>query len=127
MPLNGTGARYITTDDMGDLLAVHTVARATGNYPANGEPIATFLTDTLMGDLVKQYLGVVPVNVDIGNSNLGHVWSFDPAQGTMGTLRLWETIGATPGELAPGAYGGNEATAVFPVTFFFPKFRTTSA
>ena len=126
MALNGTGIRFVSAHDCGDLLAITVAAAPVTSYPALGETVAGLLTDTTMGTQVKQFTGVAPVNAVVGNDNLGHVWSFDPAQGTMGTLRNWTAVGATPTEHATGAYGGNEANAVFRVTFFFPKYRTVS-
>ena len=125
--MNGTGFRFVDSWDAGDTLVVEVAVAPTGSYPALGEPIATILADPLLGSNIKVVAGVVPNNAVVGNDNLGHVWSFDPAQGTMGTLRNWTAVGATPTEHATGGYGGNEANAVFRVTFFFPKFRTTSA
>ena len=128
--LNGTGIRFVSAHDCGDLLAITVAAAPVTSYPALGELVSTLLTDPTMGTNIKQLIaapvGVVPVNAIVGNDNLGHVWSFDPAQGSMGTLRNWTAVGATPTEHATGAYGGNEASAVFRVTFFFPKYRTVS-
>jgi hypothetical protein len=126
MALNGAGTRFVSSHDCGDLLAVTTEVQAATSYPALGEPVATLLGLAVIAEHIKQVRGVVPINAIVGNSNLGHDWSFDPAQGTMGTLRNWTAISATPTEHAAGAYGGTEDTAVFRVTFFFPKFRSVS-
>jgi hypothetical protein len=126
MALDGAGTRFVSSNDCGDLLAITVAIQPNTSYPALGEPVATLLALAVMGTNIKQTLGIVPVNAIVGNSNLGHNWSFDPAQGTMGTLRNWTAVGATPTEHATAGYGGNEASAVFRVTFFFPKFRTVS-
>jgi hypothetical protein len=128
MPLNGTGCRFISSNDASDLLYITVAVHPTGDYPgAPGELVSDLLTDALMGDNVKEYIGVVADNAVVGNDNLGSRWSFDPAQGTMGSLRLWEDVGATPTEKPNEAYDGTQDDAVFRVTFLYPKFRTTSA
>ena len=128
MPLNGAGTRLVCSNDFGDLLAITVAVQPTGTYPTHGEDIAALLADPLMGDLVKQYVGSIPpVNVDIGNDNLGHPWSYDPALLTMGALRNWTVLGATPTEHTNVGYDPGESAAVFRVTFYFPKFRTSTA
>lgn len=128
MPLNGAGCRMVgSPSDFGDLFAITVAVQPTGTYPTNGEDVAALLADTLMGDLVKQYVGVKPVNVLIGNDNLGHPWSYDPALLTMGALRNWTVLGATPTEHTNVGYDPGESAAVFRITFYFPKFRTSTA
>jgi hypothetical protein len=126
MALNGTGVRFVDLMDTGDAFIFVIAVSPTGSYPALGEPIATILADASMGSNIKQMTGVVPTFVDIGNSNLGHVWSYDPAQGTMGTLRNWTAVGASPTEHVTGAYTGTEPNAVFRVALTFLKFKSMS-
>lgn len=124
MSLAGTGIRFIESSVSesgipGGVLRVTVHAVPTGNYPALGEPVATLLA-AIPGSLAKVAAGVRPSNATI-NSNLGHRWSFDPAQGTMGSLRNWTAISNTPTEHGTAAYDGNEATSCFlRITFEFP-------
>jgi hypothetical protein len=124
MSLAGTAIRFIEATTIpagtpGGIYRLTIAAQPTGNYPALGEPIATLLA-AVPGSLAKVATGVRPSNVLI-NDDLGHLWQFDASGGTMGCLRNYTAIGATPTEHSTGAYGGNEATAVLQITFEFPQ------
>ena len=127
MALNGTGARWlesITIDSgiPGGILRQTVIGVPTGSYPANGEDLATFFGQIGAGHLKWNAQGGVDcTNVQV-TDNLGHFWTYDGAQGTIGTLRNWTAIGATPTEHATGAYGGNETTAILRITFDMPLY-----
>jgi hypothetical protein len=129
MALDGAGTRFVSAqvvphgENPGGALLVNLAVQPNGSYPANGETLAALIALAIMGSKIKVPTGVLPDVVIVGNSNLGHVWSYDPA---LGTFRNWTAVGATPTEHATGAYGGNEATAVFRVGLLFPLYGNMS-
>jgi hypothetical protein len=128
MSLAGAALRFIESDIAdagvpGGKVTATIIAQPTGSYPALGEPIATLLAAlwALPSSQPKVPTGVKP-SVAWVNDNLGHTWSYDRNQGTMGALRCWTTSGATPTEHATGVYGGNEATAILTIEMEFPLY-----
>lgn len=126
MSLQGTGFRHINTNVIpegfpyGGSKLVTFALVPTGTYPANGELISDiFAAAAAEGAHIP--VGVKPDNVFMGSADsLGHVWSLDKEQGTMGSLRNWTAIGNTPTEHVTGAYAGNETSAVLTISFLFP-------
>lgn len=135
MALNGTDSRFVSATTVGagtpgGQYQVTVIAVPVTSYPANGEPIATFLLDTaanggLADSRIKVPAGVKPDAVYI-SSSLGHPWGYDSSQGTMGTLRQFTAISNTPTEHATAAYDGNEASEHLRITFCFPLFGDMS-
>lgn len=125
MSLAGAAIRFIeaTTTPAGipgGIYRLTIAAQPVTSYPATGEPIATLLA-AVPGSFVKVPAGVRPSNVHV-SSNLGHVWQFDAAIGTMGSLRNFTAISNTPTEHGTAAYDGNEASEILRITFDFPLF-----
>jgi len=131
MALNGTGIRFIDAETIaagtpGGKYRCTVQAVPLTSYPANGELISDLLAALwALGDQPKVVAGCRPSNV-IVTDNLGHFWTFDRAIGTMGSLRNWTAIGATPTEHATGGYGGNEASAILTITLEFPLYGEMS-
>lgn len=126
MPLNGAGTRLVAFYDLGQVFEGHfEIQPNASTYPVNGEPLATVLALPVFGDRVKYIPGVKPDTVEI-STNLGHNWTFDKTQGTMGTFRNWTSVGASPSEHANAGYSGTETNAILYVRIVFPKFKSIS-
>jgi hypothetical protein len=111
MSLLGTGARFVSAYDTGQNFIINLVLVPVTSYPATGELVSDFIFAVTPVAQAKITAGVRPDNIYV-TDNLGHHWSYDPAIGTMGSLRAWTAISNTPTEHATGAYDGNEATAL---------------
>jgi hypothetical protein len=131
MALNGTGLRFIDSEPIpagtpGGKNRCTVQAQPTGNYPALGELISDLLVALwALGSNPKVPTGVRPSNVTVTDS-LGHVWTFDRAQGTAGSLRNWTAVSNTPTEHATAAYDGNEASGVLTIVLEFPLYSDLS-
>jgi|ERR1035437_1401289 hypothetical protein len=126
MSLSGSGIRFIESfvinkGTPGGVQIVTVTAFPTGSYPALGEPIATLLAAvwTASGSQPHVATGVKPSSVLVSCAG-GHNWQYDHTQGTMGSLRNWTAIGASPTEHATGVYSGTENTVGLHVTLTFP-------
>lgn len=123
MALNGTGTRFVSAVQCNRGIWYTFRCVPVTSYPASGELLSDIIFDALLGGQIKIPAGLRPDQVAV-TANLGHVWTYDPAVGTMGSLRNWTAIGATPTEHATDVYGGNEASAVLTVSVLVP-FGTT--
>ena len=136
--LNGTGSRFVSSFVVpqgipGGALCLTVLAvptNTTTGYPANGELLSAFLLGTaaqggLADGRIKIPSGVRPDSGSI-EDNLGHSWVLDPAIGTMGALRNWTSVGATPSEHSTGNYSGNETTSLIRITLYFPLYGDMS-
>jgi hypothetical protein len=131
MALSGAALRFVDAETIGagtpgGKYRCTVYAQPTGNYPALGELISDLLVALwALGSNPKVPTGVRPSNVTVTDS-LGHTWTFDRAQGTAGSLRLWVANSATPTEETAGAYAGNEATGVLVIVLEFPLYGDMS-
>lgn len=128
MALSGSGTRFVGVqgwDVQGGGFIFFLRAQPTGSYPANGELVSDLVALAVFGGKIKIAAAVRPELITV-DSNLGHNWTYDPAIGTMGSLRNWTAISNTPTEHATGAYDGNEASAILNIAIFTGKFRTVS-
>lgn len=132
MSLNGAGLRFLETVTIptgfpGGVVDVTIRAQPLGSYPALGEPIATLLTAlwALPSSEPHVHVGVVPSQVWI-SSSLSQKWDFDPAQGTMGSIRKWDAIGTLLAEHATGVYDALELLSILSITMRFPLFGDMS-
>lgn len=125
MALNGTGTRFVSAVEGNGGMWYTFRCKATGSYPANGELLSDILFDALLAGNIKVPVGLVPDTV-VATSNLGHRWTFDPAVGTMGSLRNWTAVSATPTEHSAAGYSGTETTAVMTVSILVPFGKSLS-